>query len=84
MKHVPFVVYEAHAKCKALGPMPESEPRSLVIANLRRLRLARFGAHDEVRFRPAAITAYIERCRAAVQAERPDEIEAGPEGEARR
>lgn len=74
MKPVQFVVYEAHEKCKALGPMPESEPRSLVIANLRRLRRARFGVHDAVRFRPVAITACIERYRAAVQAERPDEI----------
>lgn len=84
VKHVPFVVYEAHEKCKALGRMLESELKSLVIANLRRLRLARFGAHDEVRFRPVAIRAYIERYRAAVQAERPDEIETGPGGQAQR
>ena len=61
VKHVPFVVYEAHEKCKALGRVLEGELKSLVISNLRRLRLTRAGEQDEVRFRPLPIRAYIDR-----------------------
>ncbi|MFP5254211.1 MAG: hypothetical protein ACLGH4_10515, partial [Actinomycetes bacterium] len=62
-----FVVYEAHEKCKALGRALETELKSMVIQNLRRLRLARFGTPDEVRFRPVPIRAYIDRWRAALR-----------------
>lgn len=78
VKHVPFVVYEAHEKCKALGRALETELKSMVIQNLRRLRLARFGTPDEVRFRPVPIRAYIDRWRAAL---RDRELGAGEGGE---
>lgn len=67
VKHVPFVVYEAHEKCKALGRQLESELKSMVIANLQRLRLTRSGAAGEVKFRPLPVRAYIDRYRAALE-----------------
>lgn len=81
VKQVPFVVYEAHEKCKALGRQLESELRSTVVAHLQRIRRAQFGRADAVRFRPVAIQAYVERYRRALaerdrrELEPPDELD---------
>ncbi len=67
VKLVPYVVYEAHEKCKSLGRQLESELKSMVIANLQYLQRARVGPQPEVRFRPMPVRAYIERYRRARQ-----------------
>lgn len=65
VKIIPHVIYEAHEKCKALGRQLETELRSMVIANLQRLRLTRGNVMPDVRFQPLAIRTYIERWRNA-------------------
>jgi len=67
VKIVPRVLYDAHEKCKALGRQLESELRSMVIANLARLRSSHPGVAPDVRFRPLAIRAYIERYARALR-----------------
>jgi hypothetical protein len=59
-KIVPFVVYEAHEKCKSVGRLLESELRSIVVASLQRLQGGRLRAAD-VEFRPMSVRRFIER-----------------------
>jgi hypothetical protein len=58
---IPFVVYEAHEKCKALGRKLEAELRSIVVANLQGLRNARSLKPSDVQFLPVSIRRFVER-----------------------
>jgi hypothetical protein len=58
---IPYVVYQAHEKCKALGRKLESELRSIVVANLQALRNARSLRPSDVQFRPVTIRRFVER-----------------------
>jgi hypothetical protein len=58
---IPYVVYEAHEKCKALGRKLETELRSIVVANLQALRNARSLRPSDVQFRPVTIRRFVER-----------------------
>jgi hypothetical protein len=60
VKIIPYVVYEAHEKGKALGRKLESELRSIVVANLQAIRQARLLNRD-VRFEPVKIRDYVQR-----------------------
>jgi hypothetical protein len=64
---VPFVVFEAHEKCKALGRVLEAELRSIVVANLQGIRRARHLKPDEVRFLPLSIRRFVERYARAIE-----------------
>jgi hypothetical protein len=66
-KLVPFVIFEAHEKCKALGRGLEAEMRSIVIANLQGLRRARDLQPGDVRFLPLSIRRFVERYAQATQ-----------------
>lgn len=68
VRFVPFVIYEAHEKCKALGRSLESELRSMVVANLARHRGSR--RDFDVRFRPLPVHAYIERWKRVTNSDR--------------
>jgi hypothetical protein len=74
VKLIPFVVYEAHEKCKALGKKLESELKSFVIAHLQALRRARAPRPSDVEFRPAPLRTFIEQ-RRIVQEDREDREE---------
>lgn len=63
-KIVPFVVYEAHEKCKSVGRLLESELRSVVVAGLQRLQGGRVRA-AHVEFRPMPIRRFLERYAAS-------------------
>ena len=52
VKIVPSVVYRAHEYCKALGRRLETELKSMIVANLHRLGLARRANDDAVSLRP--------------------------------
>ena len=52
VKIVPAVVYRAHEYCKALGRRLETELKSMIVANLHRLGLARRASDDAVSLRP--------------------------------
>jgi hypothetical protein len=60
VKIIPYVVYEAHEKGKALGRKLESELRSIVVANLQAIRQARLLNRD-VRFQPVKIRDFVRR-----------------------
>jgi hypothetical protein len=64
VKIVPYVIYEAHEKCKSVGRLLESELKSVVVANLQRLRGGRMRKAD-VDFRPMPIRRFIERYAAS-------------------
>lgn len=66
-KLVPFVIFEAHEKCKALGRVLEAELRSIVIANLLGLRRARDLQPGDVRFLPLSIRRFVERYASAIE-----------------
>lgn len=61
VKIIPFVVFEAHEKCKALGRQLEAELRSIVIANLQGMRRARHLKPSEVEFLPLSVRRFVER-----------------------
>jgi hypothetical protein len=67
---VPFVVYEAHEKCKALGRKLESELRSIVVSNLQALRNARTLKPSDVQFLPVSIRKFVERYGKVLRDER--------------
>lgn len=64
VKIVPFVVYRAHELCKALGKRLESELKSMIVANLHRLGLARKATEDAISLRPLSARRYFERQKA--------------------
>jgi hypothetical protein len=66
-KLIPFVIFEAHEKCKALGRVLEAELRSIVIANLQGLRRARDLQPGDVRFLPLSIRRFVERYARAIE-----------------
>jgi hypothetical protein len=65
VKIIPFVILEAHEKCKALGRQLDNELRSIVIANLQGIRRARDLDARDVQFLPLSIRRFVERYRAA-------------------
>lgn len=72
VKIVPFVTFDAHEKCKALGHKLEAELRSIVIANLQRLRGGTIRASD-AHFRPMSVRRFIERYAASLDPDRPED-----------
>jgi hypothetical protein len=61
VKIVPSVVYRAHEYCKALGRRLETELKSMIVANLHRLGLARRANDDAVSLRPLSARRFFER-----------------------
>ena len=61
VKIVPSVVYRAHEYCKALGRRLETELKSMIVANLHRLGLARRANDDAVSLRPLTAQRFFER-----------------------
>lgn len=66
-KLVPFVIFEAHEKCKALGSVLEAELRSIVVANLQGIRRARHLKPGDVQFLPLSIRRFVERYARATE-----------------
>lgn len=73
---IPFVVYDAHEKCKALGKKVESELRSAVISNLQAIRNARGLRPSDVQFMPLPIRRFVERYARALRDIADDDTEA--------
>ncbi len=69
VKIIPYVIYEAHEKCKALGRKLESELRSIVVANLQAIRQARLRKQD-VRFEPVKMRDFVRRYGQILREER--------------
>ena len=61
VKIVPAVVYRAHEYCKALGRRLETELKSMIVANLHRLGLARRASDDAVNLRPLNAERFFDR-----------------------
>ena len=61
VKIVPAVVYRAHEYCKALGRRLETELKSMIVANLHRLGMARRASDDAVSLRPLNARRFFER-----------------------
>jgi hypothetical protein len=63
VKIIPYVVYEAHEKGKALGRKLEAELKSIVLMNLQTLRRVRSGDFkpSDVEFAPQSIRRFVER-----------------------
>lgn len=70
VKIVPFVIFDAHEKCKALGRQLEAELRSVVIANLQAIKNMRGLKNADVEFFPLSIRRFVERYRAVVDADK--------------
>ena len=70
VKVIPYVIYEAHEKCKALGRQLEAELRSVVIANLKRLKNMRGLRASDFTFAPVSIRRFVERYEEATNEER--------------
>ncbi len=69
VKIVPFVVFNAHEKCKALGRKLEAELRSVVIANLQVLKKLRGLKVSDVEFSPISVRKFIERFAHVIEEE---------------
>ena len=83
MKIVPSVVYRAHEYCKALGRRLETELKSMIVANLHRLGMARRANDDAVSLRPLTARRFFEREARlrdpeTKEIEGPDRPDAGP------
>jgi hypothetical protein len=76
VKIVPAVVYRAHEYCKALGRRLETELKSMIVANLHRLGLARRASDDAVNLRPLTAERFFDR-EARLRDQQTPEIE-GP------
>ena len=76
VKMVPAVVYRAHEYCKALGRRLETELKSMIVANLHRLGLARRASDDAVNLRPLTAERFFDR-EARLREQQAPEIE-GP------
>ena len=61
VKIVPAVVHRAHEYCKALGRRLETELKSMIVANLHRLGMARRASDDAVSLRPLSAGRFFER-----------------------
>jgi hypothetical protein len=70
VKLIPFVIFNAHEKCKALGRQLEAELRSIVIANLQALKNARGLKISDVQFLPMSIRRFVERYASMIEEER--------------
>jgi hypothetical protein len=80
VKIVPSVIYQAHEYCKALGRRLETELKSMIVANLHRLGLARRASDDAVNLRPLNAWRYFER-QADLREPGTREIEDGSQGD---
>ena len=60
---VPYVVYEAHEKCKALGHKLESELRQAISARLSQLKASRGSVVSKVDIEPVSRDGYLSRMR---------------------
>jgi hypothetical protein len=76
VKIIPFVILEAHEKCKALGRLLDDELRSIVIANFQAIRNVRDLDEKDVQFLPLSIRRFVARYRAALD-EQAEEESAG-------
>jgi len=61
---VPFVIYDAHEKCKAIGRQLERELRSMIVSHLQRLRPT-VTRDSDVSLRPLPMRRFLERFREA-------------------
>jgi len=61
VKIVPSVVYRAHESCKSLGRRLETELKSMIVANLHRLGLARRASDDAISLRPLSAQRYFDK-----------------------
>ncbi|MFC4122065.1 hypothetical protein [Nonomuraea zeae] len=78
VKVVPSVIYRAHEYCKALGRQLESELKSMIVAQLHRLGLARRANDSAISLRPEPAHRFADR-RARLSGGR-RQIERGEEG----
>jgi hypothetical protein len=58
---IPYVVYEAHEKCKVLGHKLEAELRQAIAANLAQLKALRAFPGPKVDIEPISLTGYLAR-----------------------
>ena len=77
VKIIPFVIFEAHEKCKALGRQLDNELRSIVIANLQAIRRVRDLEPRDVQFLPMSIRRFVERYRAVRERDERDDLGEG-------
>jgi hypothetical protein len=67
VKIIPFVIYEAHEKCKAIGRQLDSEVRSIVVQNLQGIRNAKNLTPRQIRLLPESIRRHAERYKQALR-----------------
>jgi hypothetical protein len=79
VKIVPAVVYRAHEYCKALGRRLETELKSMIVANLHRLGLARRASDDAVNLRPLNAARFFDH-EARLRDQQTPEIESPVQG----
>jgi hypothetical protein len=77
VKIIPFVIFEAHEKCKAIGRQLEAELRSIVVANLQGLKNARSVKDGDVKFKPITLRRFVERFARSVEEDRKKDPEKG-------
>lgn len=72
---IPYVVYEAHEKGKALGRKLEAELKSIVLMNLQTLRRMKSGQlkPNDVEFAPLSIRRFVERYARFIKADQKEE-----------
>jgi hypothetical protein len=58
---VPYVVYEAHEKCKVLGHKLEAELRQAIAANLAHIKALRGTPGSKVEIESISLTGYLTR-----------------------
>jgi hypothetical protein len=58
---VPYVVYEAHEKCKVLGHKLEAELRQAIAANLAQIKAIRGALASKVEIESMSLTVYLTR-----------------------
>lgn len=69
-KIIPYVIYDAHEKCKSLGRQLESELQSTVIARLKEIKMNRGISARDVRFSPVSVRRFVERYLQATKSDR--------------
>ena len=62
VKMIPFVIFDAHEKCKALGKKLDLELKSVVIARLQELKQLRFKAANVI-FQPVKIVDFVKQAK---------------------
>ena len=74
---IPYVVYEAHEKCKVLGHKLESELKQAIAANLARIKGSRAIPGSKVAIEPISLGGYLNRAVQRLLINRESDHEAG-------